>query len=156
MGRDFVSYPYPWGQFLSHIRTLRASLRTTFLHWISIFLRENKLISLRKMEISWKNMVSKLALIEEVSTGWRVSGPHWYRAVVPPHPHRPAVPPSTAAGPTNSYRPNQHHPIDSSYTWFFFLFLSRNGAHSTVNTLALAWRQSRIDVSRHKHHLLCQ
>jgi hypothetical protein len=30
MSGDFVLYPCPWGQFLSHTRTLRASLGTQF------------------------------------------------------------------------------------------------------------------------------
>ena len=28
MGRDFVPYPYPWGQFLSHTRTLIGEFPT--------------------------------------------------------------------------------------------------------------------------------
>jgi hypothetical protein len=41
---------------------LWASLGTTFFHGISIFTWENELISLRKMEITWENVVPKLAL----------------------------------------------------------------------------------------------
>lgn len=40
----------------------RASLTTPFFQWIPIFLRENELISLEKVEISWKNVVAKLDL----------------------------------------------------------------------------------------------
>jgi hypothetical protein len=42
--------------------SFRASFGTTFSHGISIFPWENKLISLDKMEIPWKNVVPKLAL----------------------------------------------------------------------------------------------
>jgi hypothetical protein len=52
MGGDFVPYPYPWGQFSFHTRTLSASLGTTISHGISIFTWENELISLGKIKIS--------------------------------------------------------------------------------------------------------
>jgi hypothetical protein len=48
---------------------LRASLGTPFFQEISIFLWENELFSLGKMEIPWNNGVSKLAL--KGSIGWR-------------------------------------------------------------------------------------
>jgi hypothetical protein len=41
-----------------------ASLETLLYQGISIFPRENELISLVKMEIPWENKVPKLALIE--------------------------------------------------------------------------------------------
>jgi hypothetical protein len=41
---------------------VRASLGTPFSKGIQIFPRENELISLGKMEISWENGVPKLAL----------------------------------------------------------------------------------------------
>jgi hypothetical protein len=46
----------------------RASLRTLFFQGIPIFLRKNKLISFGKMEIPWKNSVSKLALRASLGT----------------------------------------------------------------------------------------
>jgi hypothetical protein len=42
----------------------KASLETLLYQGISIFPRENELISLGKMEIPWENKVLKLALIE--------------------------------------------------------------------------------------------
>jgi hypothetical protein len=42
--------------------SLRASLGTPFFLGIPIFPRENKLISLGKIGIPWKNVVPKLAL----------------------------------------------------------------------------------------------
>jgi hypothetical protein len=42
--------------------SLRASLGTPFFQGISIFPRENELISLGKMKIPWENEVPKLAL----------------------------------------------------------------------------------------------
>jgi hypothetical protein len=42
--------------------TFRASLGTPFSHGISIFSRENELISLGKVKIPWENVVPKLAL----------------------------------------------------------------------------------------------
>lgn len=44
------------------IHPLKATLETPFSQRISIFPRENELISLGKMKIPWKNEVSKLAL----------------------------------------------------------------------------------------------
>jgi hypothetical protein len=44
------------------ILLLRASLGTLFSHGISIFPRENELISLGKLKIPWENVVPKLAL----------------------------------------------------------------------------------------------
>jgi hypothetical protein len=41
---------------------LRVSLGTLFSHMISIFPRENELISLGKMKFHWENVVPKLAL----------------------------------------------------------------------------------------------
>jgi hypothetical protein len=43
-------------------KTLRTSLGTQFSHGIFIFPRENELISLGKIEISWENRIPKLAL----------------------------------------------------------------------------------------------
>jgi hypothetical protein len=42
--------------------SFRASLGTTFSHGISIFPKENELISLGKMEFPWENVFPKLAL----------------------------------------------------------------------------------------------
>jgi hypothetical protein len=44
------------------IRRVRANLGTTFSQGISIFPRKISLFFLRKIEILWKNGVSKLAL----------------------------------------------------------------------------------------------
>jgi hypothetical protein len=45
-----------------YISLLRASLGTLFSQWISIFTKENELISLGKMKIPRENGVTKLAL----------------------------------------------------------------------------------------------
>jgi hypothetical protein len=47
---------------------IRASLVTLFFRGISIFPKENELISFKKMKIPWKNGVAKLALIREIYT----------------------------------------------------------------------------------------
>jgi hypothetical protein len=46
----------------------RASLRTTFFQWISIFLRKNELIFFEKIKIRWENRVPKLALRASLGT----------------------------------------------------------------------------------------
>jgi hypothetical protein len=56
------------------LTSLRASLATPFFQGILIFPRENKLISLGKMEIPWKNRVVKLALRVHV-VYWVLSDP---------------------------------------------------------------------------------
>lgn len=48
--------------------TLRPSLETLFFLEFTIFLKENKLISLGKMKISWKNVVPKLVLLVQTET----------------------------------------------------------------------------------------
>jgi hypothetical protein len=54
-------------------RILRASLETLFFQGISIFIREDELISFGKMEIPWENKVSKLVLKIEIP--WKMGFP---------------------------------------------------------------------------------
>jgi hypothetical protein len=49
-------------RFHGRVTPLRASLGTTFSQGISIFTREISSFSLGKIEISWENVVPKLAL----------------------------------------------------------------------------------------------
>jgi hypothetical protein len=65
MFSSFVYEPYIPHEhipFCKRFFPFRVSLGTIFSHRISIFPRENELISLGKIEIPWENVVPKLAL----------------------------------------------------------------------------------------------
>jgi hypothetical protein len=63
-GLSSLSIPTTWSKILLPDREMcfRASLGTSISHEISIFLWENELISLGKIEIPWEIRVPKLAL----------------------------------------------------------------------------------------------
>jgi hypothetical protein len=54
-----------------HFSVFRTSLGTLISHGIFIFLRENELIYLRKMKISWEISVPKLALRASPEAPWK-------------------------------------------------------------------------------------
>jgi hypothetical protein len=70
MGEEFLLNIYPSGLKSSRTLTLRASLVTPFSMRFLFFRRENELISLGKMEITWRNVAPKLALIEQFPMGY--------------------------------------------------------------------------------------
>jgi hypothetical protein len=59
----FGPVDHDWKKEVSEKGKLRASLGTPFSRGIPIFPKENELIFLEKIEISWKNRVFKLAYV---------------------------------------------------------------------------------------------